>query len=299
MGNKIIPHLWYDDQAEEAAGFYAGLFEDGRILHVARYGPAAAQVSGRPEGSVMTVSFQLAGQSFMALNAGPMFSFTPAISFFVDCGSEEEIEDLWAGLGQDGTVLMELGEYPFSRRFGWVQDRYGVSWQLNLDGGGQKITPFLLFTGEQQGRAEEAMKLYVSLFQEAGILQVVRHGPEQGEEEGTVLTGSFTLEGQKFMAMDSGLEHPFTFTPAVSLLVNCAGQGEVDLLWNGLGEGGALEECGWLRDRFGVSWQIVPAVLDRMMEDPDPVARERVMEALLKMGKLDEALLKKAYGGEL
>jgi predicted 3-demethylubiquinone-9 3-methyltransferase (glyoxalase superfamily) len=156
---KIIPHLWYDHQAEEAANFYVSIFKNSRILDIARYGEAGAKVSGRPKGSVMTVAFELEGQPLAALNGGPVFSFSPAISFMVDCKTQEE----------------------------------------------------------------------------------------------------------------------------------------VDVLWEKLSDGGAIEQCGWLRDRYGVSWQIVPRVLVEMLQDKDARKSERVMEAMLAMNKIDIAALKQAY----
>src|SRR4030042_2602904 len=131
---KITPHLWFDNQAEEAVNFYVSLFKNSRIGSVARYGEEAAKVSGMPKGTVMNVAFELEGQEFMALNGGPVFKFTPAVSFLVACETKEEVDALWGRLSQGGTALMELGEYPFSEKYGWTQDRYGLSWQVMFMG---------------------------------------------------------------------------------------------------------------------------------------------------------------------
>ena len=289
---KIVPFLWFDSQAEEAAEFYTSLFDNSKILARARYGDGAP----RPKGSVMTVSFQLEGQTFTALNGGPAVRFTPALSFFVTCRTGEEVDALWQKLSQNGKVFMDLQKYPFSEKFGWLQDKYGVSWQLNLAGGTRKITPFLMFVGKQHGKTEEAIRFYVSLLGSSRIEQVKRHGADQGEPEGTVMHARFSLGGQEFMAMDSNREHDFTFTPAISFSINCDTQKEIDELWEKFSEGGEKLPCGWVQDRYGVSWQIVPSMLGDMVSDKDPARSSRVMDALMKMGKLDIKALKKAYG---
>ncbi len=293
---KIIPHMWFDNQAEEAVKYYVSVFKDSKVGDVARYGEEGAKVSGKPKGTVMTVAFKLEGQDFMALNGGPEFAFSPAISFFVNCETHQEIDELWARLSEGGAVLMEMAEYPFSKRFGWLKDRYGVSWQLNLAARKQKITPFLMFVGKQHGRAEEAMRLYVSLFENSSIVSLDRYGAGEGRAEGTVRHATFTLDGQEFMAIDGLGEHPFTFTPAISIFVDCRTQEEVDRLWEKLSDGGEIMQCGWLNDRFGVSWQIVPSVLRELLQDKDAEKSERVMTALIQMKKIEIEGLKRAYG---
>jgi predicted 3-demethylubiquinone-9 3-methyltransferase (glyoxalase superfamily) len=294
MQQKITPFLWFDDQAEEAVEFYTSLFDDSRVTNVARYGPAGPG----PEGSAMTVSFELAGQAFTALNGGPEFDFTPAISFFVSCATEAEVDALWAAMSEGGTTLMPLVNYPFSEKFGWVNDKYGVSWQLNLAPRAQKITPFLMFVGEQQGRAEEAINLYISLFEDSSVENIVYHTGQEGETAGTVQHAVFSLHGQDFMAMDSAQEHNFTFNEAVSLYVNCESQAEVNRLWEALtADGGEESQCGWLKDRFGLSWQIIPNALIELMGDEDAGKAQRVTEAMLQMRKIDIAGLQAAYDG--
>lgn len=288
---KITPFLWFDTQAEAATGFYTSVFNGSRVVSISRYGEAGP----RPAGTVMTATFQLEGQEFMALNGGPEYKFTPALSFFVNCVSREELDGLWQKLSEGGTILMELGTYPFSDRFGWLQDKFGLSWQLSLGDSLQKIVPFLMFVGEQHGRAEAAVNLYTSLFGNSEILHVERYGKDQGELEGTVKHAKFTLDGQEFLAIDGGQEHSFSFTEAISLFVTCQTQGEVDYFWEKLTEGGEEGPCGWLKDKFGVSWQIVPAALGRLLGDPDPMKAQRVMQAMLQMTKIDIEALHQAY----
>jgi predicted 3-demethylubiquinone-9 3-methyltransferase (glyoxalase superfamily) len=290
---SITPFLWFDSQAEEAAELYTSIFDNSKITGIARYGEAGPG----PKGSVMTVAFQLNGQEFTALNGGPQFKFSPATSFFVTCETQEEIERLWYPLADGGQVLMELDKYPFSPQYGWVQDRFGVPWQLSLAGRKQTITPFLTFVGEQFGKAEEAMKFYTALFNNSRIARLARYGAGGNGPEGAVANAAFILDGQEFMAMESNLEHHFTFTPAVSFVVNCETQEEVDRFWDRLSEGGQKGQCGWLDDRYGVSWQIVPTILGELMLDKDPVRQQRVTKAMLQMTKLDISALRAAYEG--
>jgi predicted 3-demethylubiquinone-9 3-methyltransferase (glyoxalase superfamily) len=146
---KITPHLWFDKEAKEAAGFYASLFPDSNVTNI-------TTIHDTPSGDCEVVSFELSGQPFMAISAGPFFKFNPSVSFHFKCGTKDEVDTLWEKLAKGGTVLMELGEYPFSERYGWIQDKYGLSWQLIFVGESeikQKILPVLLFVGNVCGKA--------------------------------------------------------------------------------------------------------------------------------------------------
>ncbi|MEP6920321.1 MAG: VOC family protein [bacterium] len=159
----------------------------------------------------------------------------------------------------------------------------------------QNIIPFLWF----DDKAEEAVNLYVSLFKNSKVKGIARYSEEAsaaaGRPAGTVMTVEFELNGQPFMALNGGPH--FKFTEAVSLMVNCETQHEIDEFWEKLSEGGQTSQCGWLKDKYGLSWQVVPTVLGQMMKDGDPQKSKRVMEAMLKMTKMDIALLQKAYDG--
>jgi predicted 3-demethylubiquinone-9 3-methyltransferase (glyoxalase superfamily) len=279
---KITPFLWFDGKAEEAANVYTSIFNKSKIRNV----------------SPMSAAFTVAGLEFIALNGGPQFKFTPAISFFVRCKSQQEIDELWRELCATGAVLMELAQYPFSEKFGWVQDRFGISWQLDLAGCSQSINPFLMFVGKRCGKAEAAINFYVSLFKDSKVMSIERYGAGEEEAKGTVKRASFLLNGQQFMAMDSGREHSFTFTEAISLFVRCETQQEVDYFWEKLSVGGGKSRCGWLKDRFGVSWQIVPSILGEMLDDENDEKSDRVMKAMMQMQKIDIKKLNAAYAGK-
>lgn len=302
IDQKIIPNLWYDREAEEAARFYTSLFENSRVGGIIRAGKAGYEIHGLPESTVKTVAFAIEGQRFVAINGGPLFKFTPAVSFLVACRTKEEVDSLWPRLADGGAALMELGEYPFSERYGWTRDRYGLSWQVMAMGDRkitQKITPTLMFVGAQCGKAEAAIHFYASVFRRAEIRDILRYGKgEEPDKEGTIKHAGFMLEGQEFAAMDSAHKHDFTFTEAHSFMVGCAAQEEIDAFWKKLTAGGGQEGmCGWLKDKFGVSWQVTPAVLSEMLRDPDKDKVARVTKAFLKMKKFDIKELKKAYEG--
>ena len=293
--------LWFDDQAEEAAKFYTSAFKHSEIGVTARYDEAGAAVSGRPKGSVMTIEFTIENYHFTALNGGPIFTFTPAISFFVHCKTAAEVDALWAELSKDGKALMELGEYPFNKRYGWIQDKYGVSWQLMLseDPPKQKIVPSFLFVGDKFGKAGEAVAHYLSVFpdSEIQIMNKAPPGPPYNTED-AVMYASFTLCGETFSAMDGPGEHKFTFTEAISLVVGCETQEEIDHYWKKLSAHMESEQCGWLKDKFGVSWQIVPTMMGKLMSANEPEKTKRMMAAMLQMKKLDIQKLQDAHDGK-
>ena len=290
---RITPHLWFDKQAKEAAKLYTSIFKNSEIK-------SAATLHNTPSGTVDLLTIELLGQEFRLINAGPLFKFTPAVSFVVACDTKDEVDALWDELSKGGSVLMELGEYPFSEKYGWTQDRYGLSWQVMFVGERQierKITPTLMFVGEQCGKAEEAIHFYASVFHDAKVGHILRYGAnEQPDKEGTVRHAGVELEGQSFAAMDSARAHNFTFNEAISFIVHCNTQEEIDYFWTKLSADRKAEQCGWLRDKFGLSWQIVPTVMDEMLSGKDQSKLARVTEAFLKMKKFDIAKLQEAYG---
>ena len=289
---KITPHLWFDNNAEEAAKFYASIFKDSKIKNM-------TTLHNTPSGTVDIFTIDLLGQEFTLISAGPLFKFNPSVSFLVVCTTKEEVDELWGNLSEGGTALMELGEYPFSEKYGWVQDKYGLSWQVMFLGDRktkQRIIPTLMFVGKQCGNAEEAINFYTSVFEDARVGDILRYiKGEEPDKEGTVKHASFILQGQEFAAMDSARGHDFAFNEAISFMVHCETQEEIDYYWGRLSADPKAEQCGWLKDKFSLSWQIVPSLMDEMLISNDKKKIERVTEAFLPMKKLDIAKLKEAY----
>jgi predicted 3-demethylubiquinone-9 3-methyltransferase (glyoxalase superfamily) len=298
---RITPHLWYEKEAKEAAAFYTSLFPKSRITNV-------TTLHDTPSGDTDIVSFELGGQPFMAMSAGPLFKFNPSISFIVNFDPSKErnarksLDRMWKKLSVGGKVLMPLQEYPFSKWYGWLEDKYGLSWQLILtDPEGEErplITPALMFVGKRAGHTEEAIDFYLSLFKDerAGAMNRYPEGMEP-DKEGTVQFADFKLKDTWFAAMDSARRHDFDFNEAISLIVYCDDQEEIDYYWDRLSAVPESEQCGWLKDKFGVSWQIVPTAMDRMMATGTREQIDRVTQALLPMKKLIIADLEKAYKG--
>lgn len=299
---KITPHLWFDQEAKEAAEFYTSVFPNSRITNT-------TTLHDTPSGDTDIVSFELAGQSFMAISAGPLFKFNPSVSFIVnfdpsrDQHARENIDILWDNLSQGGEVLMPLQQYPFSERYGWIQDRYGLSWQLILSNpeGEERpvIVPSLMFVGDVAGRAEEAINFYLSVFKGSRMGFIQRYGAgQEPDKEGTVMFADFALFDQWFAAMDSAQKHEFAFNEAISFIVKCDTQAEIDYYWNRLSAVPEAEQCGWLKDRFGLSWQVTPTAMDEMMRSGTDEQIARVTQAFLKMKKFDLAVLKRAFEGK-
>lgn len=299
---KISPHLWFDQEAKEAAEFYCSVFPDSKITNL-------TVLHDTPSGDSDVVAFELWGYSFMAISAGPLFKFNPSISFFVnfdparDKDAKQRLDAMWAKLSVGGTALMPLNTYPFSERYGWLQDKYGVSWQLILTNpeGEERppIVPSLMFVGDVCGQAEEATDFYLSVFKDSKRGTIARYpkGMEP-DQAGTLMFTDFQLLGQWFAAMDSAHEHAFAFNEAVSLMVSCETQAEIDYYWEKLSAVPEAEQCGWLKDKYGVSWQIVPAALNDLMGQGTPEQINRVTQAFLQMKKFDIETLKQAYEQE-
>lgn len=274
MNNSIFPCLWFNGNAAQAANFYCTIFNAGKII----------------DHTPMVVTWQLNGKKFMGLNGGPMFTINPSISFFVKCNSLTEIQTIWDALIQGGKVLMPLNTYPWSEKYGWLQDQFGVTWQLMFDvAAHQTITPSFLFTNAQLGKAQQAITLYKSIFSNSSI-KVLEQYPQDGPHAGQLMYGSFSLNNDEMIAMDGPGAHEYTFNEGVSLVVNCDTQEEIDYYWNNLiTDGGQASQCGWLKDKFGVHWQIVPSILASLMSNADKAPR--VMQAFMKMQKFDIATL--------
>lgn len=298
---KILPHLWFDTEAIEAVGFYTSIFENSRVENI-----TILKDTPTPTGNCEVVNFSLAGKRFMAINAGPEFKFNPSISFFLnfdpsrDNLSRENLIKIWEKFSNGGKVLMPLDKYQFSELYGWIQDRYGLSWQLILSNpeGEQRpfIIPSLLFVGKSFGRAEEAMNFYVSIFNNSRIGSTVKYPAEFGENvAGSLMFADFMLAGEWFAAMDGPGEHQFSFNEAISFLVECDTQEEIDYFWNRLGDGGEESVCGWIKDKFGIWWQINPSIMNEIMTCGDQEKIDRVNKVVMNMKKIEIAPIVKAF----
>lgn len=277
MNNNIHPCIWYDGNAKAAAEFYCTVF------------PGAKITADTP----MVVNFELYGQKFMGLNGGPVFKPNPSISFLIICEEEEEINELWTKLSDSGFVMMPLNTYDWSERYGFVQDKFGLAWQImkgKYSDVNQKITPTFLFVGNSFGKAEAAVKYYTEVFKPSSIDGILLYAENEGPAAGSVKHSQFILDGKVFAAMDGYGEHTFAFTEGISFVVECNGQVEIDFFWNELtSNGGQESQCGWLKDKFGMSWQIIPKNIGAIMMDP--VNGPAAMKALMQMKKIDIAKL--------
>lgn len=292
---KMVPHLWFDKEAVEATSWYVGLFENSGVNSVSK-------LEGTPSGEVDIVDFQLAGMRFQAISAGPYFTFNPSISLMVACSTSDEVDRLYSQLSVQGTELMPLGEYPFSKRYAWLNDKYGLSWQLFLVedmSEHRRIRPSLLFAGDVCGRVEEALDFYQSVFTDSQKGYVNRYAPEEASDPRAKINYSeLTLLDQKFIMMDHGFGGDETFNEAFSFMILCNSQEEIDYYWDKLSDVPEAEQCGWLKDRFGVSWQIVPAVMDELLANASKEELDRYTKAFLGMKKFNIAELKSALTGE-
>lgn len=277
MNNNIHPCIWYDGNAKAAAEFYCSVF------------PGAKITADTP----MVVNYELYGQKFMGLNGGPVFKPNASVSFFVISESDDEINTWYQQLSEGGMVMMPLDKYDWSERYAFVQDKFGLSWQImktNYSNVNQKITPCFLFVGNSFGKAEAAVKYYAEVFKPSSISGIKLYGENEGPSAGTVKHSQFILDGKVFMAMDGYGEHQFAFNEGISFVVECKDQEEIDYFWNTLTlDGGQESQCGWLKDKFGVSWQIIPKNIGALMTDPEK--GPKAMQALMQMKKIDIAKL--------
>lgn len=303
---KIVPHLWFDKEAAEAAEFYASVFPDSRVTSI-------TTMENTPSGDADMVIFELWNQKFMAISAGPLFKPNPSISFMVNFdplffdgskeAAREKLDSVWNQLSEGGNALMPIDKYPFSERYGWIQDKYGISWQLILTNPeGEPRPPIItsfLFVGDQCGKAEEALNFYCAVFKNSKLGSIHRY-PEghDPDKPGTVMFSDFKLEDSWFTAMDSAHKHNFNFNEAISIVINCEDQEEIDYFWQKLSAVRESEQCGWLKDRFGVSWQVSPIVLEEMMVNGTREEVDRLVQAFLPMKKIEIAPLLAAVEGK-
>ncbi|RQO65871.1 hypothetical protein DBR43_26850 [Pedobacter sp. KBW06] len=280
MKNSIYPCLGIRGKIAEASDYYIQTFGEGKVSQTTPF----------------VIQIELSGQKFMLLNEGPSASPNPSISFMVVSEDPEETEKYWNRLIKEGKALMPLDNYDWSPKYGWVEDKYGVSWQLytgNKADTPQKFSPTLMFTGANAGKASEAIAVYTKLFPDATIEGILKYSKEDGENEDFVKHAQFKIKDTILMAMDSSAAHAFAFNDAVSLVVECETQEEIDKYWTQLTSKGGYEvACGWLTDPYGISWQIIPKNIVKWVTDPE--RSQRVMSVMMKMKKLIIADLENA-----
>ena len=299
---KIIPHVWFDKEAKEAAAFYVSVFPNSKIV-------SSTVIKNTPSGDCDVLAFELSGYRIEAISAGPYFKINPSVSFMVnfdpsqDPDAEKHLNETWEKLIDGGKALMAIDTYPFSKRYGWVQDKYGVTWQLILTNPEGEPRPFiipsLMFANELFGKAEEATNYYLEVFKNSkrGTLARYPDGMVPGAD-GKIMFSDFALTGEWFTAMDAPGTHEFGFNEGISLIVKCDSQAEIDYYWEKLSKVPEAEQCGWCKDQYGLSWQIVPRIMDEMMNSGDEEKIARVTEAFLKMKKFDIKTLEEVYSPE-
>ncbi|MDP2814144.1 MAG: VOC family protein [Erysipelotrichaceae bacterium] len=293
--HKIIPHLWFDTQAIEAVNFYISLFSGSEIDGI-------TVIKDTPSGDCDFVNFTLAGHTFSAISAGPYFTLNPSISLAVAFEQEKELCEVWEKLSEDGEPLMPLQEYPFCPLYGWIQDRFGLSWQLMLLRPGDithKIIYSFLFSQAHNGLSEAAAHYYMDVFEEGELNMLEYYEPnEVSPTNAKVKYLNFNIVGEQFSMMDNAYDTKYDFNEGFSFMIMCENQAEIDYYWEKLSHNPEAEQCGWCKDRFGVSWQIVAANWDEVLFKGTEEEKARVTEAFLQMKKFDLAQLERARKGE-
>ncbi len=295
---KIIPSLWFDNNCEEAINFYASIIPNSKITTIKRY-PTDFQVGPIPGmgGKVLTAVFELAGEKFMALDGGDYFKFNPTVSLTITCPTVEETEEMYKKLSEGGETLMPFQKYPWAERYGWFKDRFGLSWQINLEPGAVKIVPSMMFVGKYFGHVEEALDFYTSIFKNSSKHMVVKYEEGDSDVTGKVKYSSFSLENHPFVAMESSADHKFEPNGAISFTVDCEDQAETDYYADKLSANPENDQCGWVQDKYGFSWQIIPKGMGELVTGPDKAGADRALKAMLQMKRINLAKLEEAYKG--
>jgi predicted 3-demethylubiquinone-9 3-methyltransferase (glyoxalase superfamily) len=269
--------LWFDHQAKQAADFYQSVF------------PGFKSLSENP----LAVNYTLYGRRLMHLNGGPGYTINPSISFFIETHDAEELQQIWEKLSEGGKVMMAMNSYPWSPKYGWCSDQYGVNWQLMLtERNDIAVIPSMMFTHHNNGKAYEAIKYYTSIFSNSSIEAISKYEKGEPDTEGNIKYSRFYLHEMAFSAMESSMPHAFTFNEAVSYMITVDTQEEIDFYWNHFLEGGQAGRCGWIKDKYGVSWQIVPSILGKLMTNPETAPKATY--AFLQMSKFIISDLEKA-----
>lgn len=274
---EISTCIWFEKHAKEASDFYKSVFPEFELI------------SENP----LAVNYRIAGRRFMNLNGGPGFPVNPSISFFYNSNSASVLQNIWDQLTAGGNILMPLNNYPWNEKYGWCSDQYGVNWQLMLvSDEAASVVPSMMFVQENNGKAGEAIEFYTSIFPQSGIEAISRYEKGEPDIEGNIKYSRFNLNALPFSAMESSFQHQFNFNEGVSFILTLDTQQEIDHYWDAFSAGGSPGKCGWIKDKFGVNWQIVPSVLGKLMTNPETAPK--AVYAFLQMSKFIIADLEKA-----
>ncbi|HEL1740826.1 TPA: VOC family protein [Streptococcus suis] len=283
----IIPHLWYDTEAKEAVAFYVELF-GGKI-------DWTYTITDTPSGDSDLIQFQLGDMTLAAISAGPYFKLNESMSLMVNVASKDEVTRLYQALSEGGRILMPLGEYPFSPYYVWLEDRFGLSWQLSFAPDLDKPYQFdicLLFSQEQVGLAQPMLDYYKDKLPQASVGQLSYYGEGEAAVEAAKLNyAELLVAGQKMIVMDHGYGGEASFNEAFSLMVYVDSQDELNFYYDLLSAVPEAEMCGWVKDQFGISWQIVPRILMEAYDTASPEKVKAVNAAVMTMKRLDIAAI--------
>ncbi|SFT73240.1 Glyoxalase superfamily enzyme, possibly 3-demethylubiquinone-9 3-methyltransferase [Lishizhenia tianjinensis] len=273
MKKHISTCIWLDNSASEAASFYAQVLHNVQILSE----------------SPFLTGIDIDGTRVTLMNGGPSYRPSPAVSFYYLIEEEKDFNQVYTALMQEGKVYLPLDQYPWAEKYAWVEDKFGVSWQLALGEislVNQRVSPFLTFTGANFGRGEEALSLYAELFSDYQSGGVLKYPEAMGADySGKIQHTQFSINGTVLMLSENPQQHTWQFTEGNSFMLLCDSQEEIDSFWSKLSEGGEEGRCGWLKDKFGISWQIIPSVLGSLMQDQSRI--EAVSKAFMAMKKID------------
>jgi len=291
--DKIIPHLWFEKDIKDIFDFYASVFHDSKII-------SSTTIHNTPSGDCDFMTVSLEGRNFMFIGGGKAdFSINESISFIIASNSLEEVDYYYNKLSS-GKFKVPLDKYHFSEKYAWFFDKYGVSWQVIhlkdvpiID----KITPCLYFADMSPEKdARKALEFYKEVFKVEDDPFIITFGDHFPDASDKIAHSDINLLGRSFSLCDACVTDPVPFNEAISLLINCETQEEIDYYWDKLGE--TQQQCGWVKDKFNVSWQINPIKLDEMMTNGTEEQKDRVVQAFLKMKKFDIEELEKAFKGE-
>lgn len=273
---KFSSCLWVNGRIEEMMAVYETVFS-----RVERKVTNFYQTDEHGTiGDILTVSIDIDNQEFLLLNGGPEFNMTPAVSYVVEAESVEKAQAIWDRLAPRGQILMEIEDQSMGKLFGWLNDEFGVSWQITVGEGPETITPCLMFIHQYFGKAAEAIDAWGEYY--GGLeREVLINNPD-----GTIQFAKFTLHGQPFIVMDNDYDHQFEVTIGNSFCVYCDNQAEINRVWEAVTADGEESQCGWMVDKFGVAWQTTTRDMDTLLRSNNPKAAE-ITEALYKMKKID------------